>query len=388
MGTTPGLDVGRVLPDGGARGRQGQPRRIGVVAGEGIGAEVVGAALDVLSALELPGVEVVHAADVDLGRARERGTHLPEDVATFCASTFAARGAVLCGPGGGRFVYELRERFDLFCKLTPVRPIAALADTGPLRPETVADVDVVFVRENSGGLYFGESVVRRDGDRVHEASHRFGYDRRAVDRLLDVAARLAATRRGRLAVVWKAAGVPALAELWRASAEEFARRHDVELEMIDVDNACYQVVARATAFDVVAAPNMFGDVVADVAALLLGSRGVSYSANFGPDGRAVYQTGHGAAHDLAGTDRANPVGQIQTLALLLEQSFGCDDAAARVRAAIDAVLAEGWRTADVASRASRVVGTRELGQRIAERAAGMAARSPVAVPRVGNGAGA
>ena len=144
-----------------------------------------------------------------------------------------------------------------------------------------------------------------------------------------------------------------------------AKGSSVEMEEVEVDNACFQLVADPRRFDVVAAPNMLGDVVSDSAALILGSRGMALSANFGDEGRAVYQTGHGAAYDLAGTDRANPVAQIQSLAMLLRESFGLLDAAHAVEAAVVAALVAGARTADIASPGGAVHGTRALADRIA-----------------------
>jgi 3-isopropylmalate dehydrogenase len=221
---------------------------------------------------------------------------------------------------------------------------------------------VLIVRENVGGLY-GGAFGRRDGGRV--AFQECAYDGRQVDRIVDVAATLAARRSGRLAVVVKRGGIPEVSALWCERAERIADRCGVALDVLDVDNAGFQLVAHPRRFDVVVAPNMLGDVLADVGAVLLGSRGMSYSANFGPAGRAVYQTGHGAAYDLAGTDRANPIAQILALAAMLRESFGLFDAADEVEAAVERVLGSGLRTADVAGPGSRVVGTRVLAQHVA-----------------------
>jgi len=348
---------------------------LGVLIGEGIGPEVVPVALEVLSALDGAGParfdvrigpQPGPAGEGDLG-------HLSEAEAEFCRDTFAQDGALLCGPRGGRFVYELRRRFELFAKLSPVRPLPALADTGALRPEAVRGADLLFVRENVGGLYFGSDRRTRDGRVLSEAQHSFGYERATVDRILRLAAELARGRRGRLALVVKNAGVPSISELWRECAVEACEPVAIELDVLEVDNACYQVVADARRFDVVVSPNMFGDVLADVAALLLGSRGLSHSLNLGDQSRAVYQTGHGAARDLAGSDRANPVGQILALAGVLETSFGLRALADAVRGGTQAVLAGGWRTPDVMAPGCTEVGTRELGKRIADRVHALAA---------------
>jgi 3-isopropylmalate dehydrogenase len=348
--------------------RQG-PFVIGVLPGEGVGPEVIGAALDVLEAVEeVSGqrFELRTGGPIGLAAKRATGSELTPDVVGFCEETFADGGALLCGPGGGRFVYDLRERFDLYCKLAPVQPLAALRGAGPLRAEAVDGVDIVVVRENIGGIYFGEHGESRPGQRSAAAHHHFGYEAGQVDRIVRVAMELARRRRGRLSVIVKRAGVPSISRLWIERAEELNAGFGLELDVLEIDNACYQIVASAPGFDVVVAPNLFGDVVADIAALLLGSRGVSHSANFGEGGRAVYQTGHGGAHDLEGTDRANPIGQIRALAMLLHESFGMVQLRQAIDGAIERALSDGWRTADVTEPGCKLVGTRELGRRIAE----------------------
>ena len=340
--------------------------RVGVVQGEGVGPEVVGGALAVLDAVARSTgtpVEVLTGGDTSSRK-------LTPEVAGFCASIFAAGGAVLCGPVGGRFVYDLRGQFDLYAKFVPIRPSPALADVSIVRPERAEAVDLVIVRENVGGIYFGEYGRRAEG-RV--AYQHFSYHADRVARLLGVAARLALQRRGRLTVIVKNGGIPEVSALWREQARAVTEGLPVELEALDVDNAGFQLLSQPTRFDVVAAPNLLGDVLADSTTVLLASRGVSHSANLGSEGRAVYQTGHGAAYDLAGSDRANPVAQILTMATMLRESFGLDATAARVEAAVEEVLAAGFRTPDVAAPGSRVVGTRELAERIAERAAQAAA---------------
>ncbi|MEZ0373939.1 MAG: isocitrate/isopropylmalate family dehydrogenase, partial [Candidatus Sericytochromatia bacterium] len=135
---------------------------------------------------------------------------------------------------------------------------------------------------------------------------------------------------------------------------------------LEIDNASYQLIARAQDFDVVVAPNMFGDVLADCGALLLGSRGMSFSGNFGAGGKAVYQTGHGAAYDLAGSDKANPLGQILSLAMMLRESYAWPEGAARIEAAVARTLEQGYRTPDIAAPGCQVVGARELARRVCQ----------------------
>jgi 3-isopropylmalate dehydrogenase len=186
---------------------------------------------------------------------------------------------------------------------------------------------------------------------------------------LQASAHLAKQRRGDLAVVWKESGIPAISSLWRRCAESAAQAHGVRFRMVDVDFMAYQLICAPHDFDVVAAPNLFGDVLADLGAALLGSRGVSFSGNFSQAGNAAYQTNHGAAHALAGSDRANPVGQILSLSMMLRESFGLGQQSAAIRNAVRSVWREGFRTEDVAAGGLRVVGTREMGLRVAERAA-------------------
>jgi 3-isopropylmalate dehydrogenase len=170
-----------------------------------------------------------------------------------------------------------------------------------------------------------------------------------------------------LTVVWKESGIPTISRLWRDCAEDAAREYRVSYAMVDIDLMAYRLIQDAPSFNVIAAPNLFGDVLADLAAVLLGSRGLSYSGNFDHHGRAVYQTNHGAAYDLAGTDRANPVGQILSMAMMLRESFGLCSASAAIEQAVRSVWEEGFCTADVAVPGRRVIGTVEMATRIAQR---------------------
>ena len=197
--------------------------------------------------------------------------------------------------------------------------------------------------------------------------HHFAYAEEQVRRFLDASARLARQRRRDLTVIWKEAGLPAISRLWQDCAQEAAETHGVRLRMVDVDFMAYRLISAPQGFDVVAAPNLFGDVLADLGAALLGSRGVSFSGNYSEAGNAAYQTNHGAAYDLAGTDRANPAGQILSAAMMLRESFGLVHEAAAIQEAVRSVWREGLRTEDVATQGAHIVGTREMGSRIAER---------------------
>lgn len=314
-----------------------------------------------------------------IGRDAERnfGTPLPQETIDFCSSIFSYGGAVICGPGGGRFVYDIRRAFDLYFKISPLRIANGLRDASVIRPEHLDAVDILLVRENSGGIYQGKGTSTNDGaSRLIRADHHFEYTVSQVKRFLEAALLLARSRTGKLAVVWKESGVPVISQLWKDILEEVSNGTGVETRLVDVDLMAYLLIAEPASFDVVAAPNLFGDVLGDLGAALLGSRGISYSGNFSATGDAVYQTNHGAAYDLAGTGTANPAGQIFSMAMLLRESFGLWQEAAAIEQAVSAVWAEGWRTRDVLIPGTRLASTGDITVMIAEKAAEFAKSAP------------
>jgi 3-isopropylmalate dehydrogenase len=344
---------------------------IGVLPGEGVGPEVVDAAMLVLRALEEAGgtpVSVELGGSIGRDAEAASGTPLPDEVVRFCEQVFERGGAILNGPGGSRYVYDLRKRFDLFLKISPVEAANGLPEASPLRPEVLEGVDVLVVRENVGGVYQGISE-EESGTRGRRVRHAFSYAEEEVRRFLDAAARLARSRRGELTVVAKEAGVPAVSSLWRDCGIDAAEKWGVRCSLVDVDLMAYRLVREPSSFDVVAAPNMSGDVLGDLAAVLLGSRAHAFSGNFTPRGHAVYQTNHGAAYDIAGTDRANPTGQLLSLAMLLRESLGLEREAAAIQEGIRRVWREGWRTDEVAAGGGRVAGTRQMAELVARAAA-------------------
>ncbi|MFY9327361.1 MAG: isocitrate/isopropylmalate family dehydrogenase [Georgfuchsia sp.] len=342
---------------------------IGVLVGEGIGTEVVPAALELLGPLcEWSGRRFNIRFGGSIGRAAlaQGRPCLSPEVAAFVMDIFTSGGVLFCGPGADRFVYELRARFDLYCKLTPLKPQGALAALGPLQAQRIAGADIIAVRDNAAGVYQGVwSMQGKAGQRV--ARHEFQYREQEVDRILGAALALANTRRKQLSVIVKETGVPSISALWIERAQVLAADMGIALTSLDIDNAVFQLVANPTRFDVIVSPNMFGDVLADAGALLLGSRGMSYSGNFGSDGNAAYQTGHGAAWDIAGHNVANPLGQMLALAMMLEQSFAWAEGALQVRRAIADVLTAGTRTRDIAQPGCEVLGTRDMATRVRQR---------------------
>jgi 3-isopropylmalate dehydrogenase len=345
---------------------------IAALPGEGIGREVVNAALDVLRSLEEAGgtpVEIEMGGPIGHPAEAETGSAFPEEVARFCEATLGRGGAILTGPGGGRYVYDLRRRLDLFLKLVPVSSTLGLGGASPLRPDLIRDLDLLLVRENLGGIYQGRSDASADEDGNRVVRHEFEASEAHLARFLGAAARLAARRRGHLTVVLKQGGTPTLADLWRSAGLAAASAAAVDVSFVDVDLMAYELIRRPHDFDVIAASNLAGDVLSDLTALLVGSRGLSFSANFSPRGHGAYQTNHGAAHDIAESDVANPVGQILSLAMLLRESLGLEREARAIEGGIRAAWDDGLRTADVAGRGERAIGTREMAGRIADAAA-------------------
>ena len=343
---------------------------VGILEGEGIGPELMGVCrliLEKVGTISGQRFEFKSGSIIGTSAFKATGTWVTPDVESFCHEIHARQGAVLCGPGGGRFVYELRQRLDLFCKVVPLIPTNALRDLGPMRPEFLEEVNILVVRENLGGLYQGYGENNDEGC-LRRARHTFDYHAAHVKRIIEVGAALAEMRRGRLSVVYKPGGVPSISMLWQEIAEEVCAERPLDLQLLEVDNACYQVIANAREFDVLVAPNMFGDVLADAASVLLGSRGMSFSANFSDSGLGIYQTGHGAAYDLAGTDRANPIGQIHSMIFMLREHFDLEKLALAIQQGVEDVLGAGWRTADIMAPGCRLVGTRRLGELIAEAA--------------------
>jgi 3-isopropylmalate dehydrogenase len=335
---------------------------IGIFEGTGIGPEVISAGVRVLGALEeVTGLEfdvrcggmIAEEAEKSIGRG------LPDSAVKFCAGIFDVGGAVLSGPGGGRYVYDLRRQFDLFCKFVPVTPWSEIADASCLQPKHLEGVDLLIVRDNVGGVYQGTGH-RRETSRGWVAEHTFSYTEAQIRRLVEVAARAAAARRGCLHIVVKDGGVTGMSAFWREVGLAVAGTHGVRTTVMNADLAAYELIRHPGQFDVLVTPNMIGDILADIAGVLVTSRGVTFSGNYNGDGNGVYQTNHGCAHDLAGTDAANPVGQILSLAMLIRESFGLTMPAGLIERAVRNAWRAGWRTADVAAPGCRVVGTKAM----------------------------
>ncbi len=301
------------------------------------------------------------------------GTPLPD------ATLEAARAAdaVLLGAVGGprwddlpmserpeKGLLGLRAGLGLFANLRPAILFSQLAGASSLKPELVSDLDILIVRELTGGIYFGEprgvEVTANEGRRGFNT---YTYTEGEIRRIARVAFRLAEQRSGRLCSVDKA-NVLEVTQLWRDVVNEVAPEFpNVELSHMYVDNAGMQLVRAPKQFDVIVTGNMFGDVLSDVAAMLTGSLGMLPSASLDENNKGLYEPVHGSAPDIAGQDIANPLAAIQSAAMMLRYTFGRSEAADAVEAAVAGVLDAGLRTADIASGADgeRRVGTREMG---------------------------
>jgi 3-isopropylmalate dehydrogenase len=342
---------------------------IGVLRGEGIGPVVVDIALELLAVITASGgprFQFECGGPIGIESLSRCGIELNSEVVAFCESIFSRRGAILAGPGGGRFVYDLRRRFDLYFKLSPIRSCGALTSTGPVDVESPSDVDIMVVRENIGGVYQGSWQTEYSASAGRVESHSFSYSEHDVRRLLKQACLQAGRRRGSVTVVTKFGGVPGISDLWRSCAIEIAREVGVSPRFLDIDCAAYKLVKSPAEFDVIAAPNLFGDILGDLGGVLVGSRGLTYSGNFADNGAAVFQTNHGAAYDLVGKDLANPAGQILSLAFLLREHLGLVREANLIEEALVRVWKMGWRTADLMARGCRQVGTSRMGGLVLE----------------------
>ncbi|MCB9519494.1 MAG: 3-isopropylmalate dehydrogenase [Myxococcales bacterium] len=347
--------------------------RVVSLPGDGIGPEVLAPALEVLATVaDAAGLGLAVEEHPFGGAAIDAlGEPAPARVIDACAG---AR-AVLLGAVGGpkwdsvpaairpeRGLLALRSELGVYANLRPARFFAPLADASPLRPERIQGADVLIVRELVGGIYFGEPR----GEADDRGFNTMVYTRDEIRRVARVAFEAARTRQGRLLSVDKA-NVLEVMQLWRRTVTELSAEYpDVKLAHQYVDSCAMQLVSWPAELDVVVTGNLFGDILSDAAGALTGSLGMLPSASLG-DGAALYEPIHGSAPDIAGAGVANPLGAILSVAMLAQYTLARPDLGRAVEAAVDAVLADGLRTRDIASGAASVVGTREMGDAVLDR---------------------
>jgi 3-isopropylmalate dehydrogenase len=350
--------------------------RIVTLPGDGIGAEVVAEGVKVLEAIA-DGYD--HRFEFEEGliggcAIDDVGCALPRDTLKACQDA----DAVLLGAVGGpqwsdplaevrpeQGLLELRQTLGLYANLRPVRLSESLLDASPLRPERLRGVDLVVVRELTGGIYFGpRQEAHRNGGTAYDT---MVYTTEEVRRIAHVAFRLAQERRKKVTSVDKA-NVLAASRLWRCVVSEVAQEYpDVTVESMLVDAAAMHLLRCPADFDVIVTENMFGDILTDEASMLVGSMGMLPSAWLGEGHGGVYEPIHGSAPDIAGQGVANPIAAILSAAMLLRHSLDLQDEARAIEDAVEAVLDEGYRTLDISVDHAQLVGPQEMGGLIAER---------------------
>ncbi len=339
--------------------------RIVLLPGDGIGPEIVREAERVLTAV---GERFAHRFTFErqaIGGIAidETGNPLPDATLDACRSA----DAVLLGAVGGpkwddpaatvrpeQGLLRIRKELGLFANLRPIRVVPALLPASPLRQDIVEGTDILFFRELTGGIYFGPAG-RKTIDGEEAAFNEMVYSVSEIERIVRAAATAARTRRKKLTSVDKA-NVLETSRLWRSTAIRVVRDEfpDVTLDHVLVDAMAMHLLSRPRDFDVVVTENLFGDILTDEASMLPGSLGLLPSASLGSSGPGLYEPIHGSAPDIAGKAIANPLATILASAMLLRHSLGLEDEAAAVEKAVDAVLAAGHRTADIAAAGSSI----------------------------------
>jgi 3-isopropylmalate dehydrogenase len=349
--------------------------KIAVLAGDGIGTEIVAQAVKVLHRLGEDGLRLeLEPAPVGGAGYDAAGDPLPE--ATLALARQA--DAILFGAIGGprydtlprdkrpeRGLLRLRKELGLFANLRPALVYPELAQASSLKEEIVAGLDVLIVRELTGDIYFGEPrgiSTLTGGER--EGVNTMRYRESEIRRIAQVAFQAARKRGKRLCSVDKA-NVLETTELWKQVVAEMGKAYpDVELSHMYVDNCAMQLVRNPKQFDVVVTGNLFGDILSDEASMLTGSIGMLPSASLDANGKGLYEPIHGSAPDIAGKDAANPLATILSTAMMLRYSLDNEEAAGRIERAVRQVLREGYRTADIYTAGTRKIGTQGMGDAV------------------------
>ena len=356
--------------------------KIALIRGDGIGPEVVGEAVKVMDAIGAKFGHTFEYVDVLMGGCAidAVGKSYPEGTAEKCKECDAVLLGAVGGPKWGHSteaekrpetaLLSIRKDLGLYANLRPAALRPALAEACPLKKETAdRGIDLMIVRELTGGIYFGKRERYATEDRGEEAADRMAYSEKEVERIGRRAFELARLRGKKLASVDKA-NVLETSRLWRKVMHKLAEEYsDVQYEDVLVDNAAMQLVRDPGQFDVVVTENMFGDILSDEASMITGSIGLLPSASIGDAAPGLYEPIHGSAPDIAGQDKANPIATILSVAMMFRYSFNLPEEARAIEEAVDAVLNEGWRTADIAKPGEEAVGTLKMGQLIRERLA-------------------
>jgi 3-isopropylmalate dehydrogenase len=352
--------------------------KIAVLAGDGIGREIVPQAVATLKLtaakfqLDLEFSEALVSED-----AYEKYGHpLPPQTLALCKQSDAVLLGAVGSPKMDQLPAELRperaallplrKELGLFANVRPVTVYEMLIAASPLKAELARDVDILFCRELTGGLYFGAKKRETLPDGTETATDTLVYNTTEIERIVRLAFTAAQGRRKKLTSVDKA-NVLTSSQLWRETVTRLAADYpDVELTHMYVDNCAMQLVRHPAQFDVIVTENMFGDILTDQASMLGGSLGMLPSASLGGQ-VALYEPAHGSAPDIAGQDLANPLATILSVAMMLRYSFKQETAARAIEQAVQAVLAKGYRTADIMAEGCKKIGTKEMGELVRER---------------------
>ncbi len=363
--------------------------RICLLPGDGIGPEIIAEGCKVLDAIGAKyGVDFIYREALIGGCAIDGfGCALPQDTLEIAQDADAVLLAAVGGPKWDttdptaprpeQGLLGIRKELGLYTNLRPVQIFEALSQASTLKPEVVDGVDLMIVRELTGGLYFGmrerfydEEGAGSDGKPGQRAYDTLEYREYEVERIARQAFEAATKRRGRVHSIDKA-NVLETSRLWREVVHRVHNEEYPQVELIDmlVDNAAMQLINRPKDFDVVVTENMFGDILSDEAAQISGSLGMLASASLG-DGTALYEPSHGSAPDIAGQGIANPLAQILSVEMMLRYSFDMSDAASDIHRAVTQLLDEGWRTGDIADAQTppdKIVGTAAMGDLVVQR---------------------
>ena len=349
-------------------------KSIAVLPGDGIGPEIMPQAIRVLEAI---GKTFGHQFDLSYGQVGgaaidATGFPLPSETLELAKSSDAVLLGAVGGPKWEGLAYEqrperallgLREQLGLFANLRPAKMYASLIEASSLKPEVVDGIDVLVVRELTGGIYFGKPKGIEATATGHRGFNTEVYTTEEIHRIADVAFQAARKRRGLVTSIDKA-NVLESSELWRREVIKVHERfQDVELRHMYVDNCAMQLVRYPKQFDVIVTTNLFGDILSDEAAMLTGSIGMLPSASVGAT-VGMFEPIHGSAPDIAGTNMANPIGMIASVAMMLTYSFDLTKETHVVETAIQKTLELGFRTKDIEGQGTTLLGTREMGDQI------------------------
>ncbi len=352
-------------------------QKILILKGDGIGPEIVGEAVKIIEAVDRKfclGVELTYGL---IGGAAfdQHGTSLPDETMALAKQADAILLGAVGGPKWDRVdgnltpekgLLGIRSGLELFANFRPAILYPQLAEATSLKPELITGLDILIVRELTGGIYFGKPRgIRTLANGEREGFNTYVYSESEIRRIAHVAFQAAQKRNKRLCSVDKANVLEATV-LWREVVTEVAEQYpDVELSHLYVDNAAMQLVRAPKQFDVIVTGNMFGDILSDVAAMLTGSIGMLPSASLDCNNKGLYEPVHGSAPDIAGQNIANPLATIISVAMMYRYTFGRDDVAQAIESAVVSVLSSGARTADIVVEGDETIGTVQMGAAVA-----------------------